>query len=90
MSQLKFITQYASVENPLDIDAYVAQGGFSGLREALTMPPKEVISAIKQSGLRGRGGAGFPTGVKWESVRGDAERYLVCNADEGEPGTFKR
>ena len=89
MSQLKFITQYASVENALDIDAYVAQGGFSGLREALTMPPKEVISAVKQSGLRGRGGAGFPTGVKWESVRGDAERDLVCNADEGEPGTFK-
>jgi len=89
MSNIQYITRFATLENPLDIDSFVAKGGFSGLHSALAMTPAEVISEVKRSGLRGRGGAGFPTGLKWESVAGDDERYLVCNADEGEPGTFK-
>jgi NADH:ubiquinone oxidoreductase subunit F (NADH-binding) len=89
MSNIQYITGFATLENPLDIDSFVAKGGFSGLHSALAMTPAEVISEVKRSGLRGRGGAGFPTGLKWESVAGDDERYLVCNADEGEPGTFK-
>lgn len=89
MRNLTFITQYASVDKPLEIEKFVENGGFSGLRAAIALSPQEVISEVKKSGLRGRGGAGFPTGVKWESVSGEGERFLVCNADEGEPGTFK-
>ncbi|MEZ4651169.1 MAG: hypothetical protein R3E97_20745 [Candidatus Eisenbacteria bacterium] len=62
----------------------------AALRKALALSPVEVIRVIKASRLRGRGGGGFPTGVKWEHTRGgDPERYVICNADEGEPGTFK-
>ena len=78
---------------PLDLAAYERAGGYQGLRKALGMTPAEVIETVKRSALRGRGGAGFPTGVKWSLVpRGaDAPRpkYLVANADEMEPGTFK-
>jgi NADH-quinone oxidoreductase subunit F len=74
-------------------DDYVAAGGGEGLRRALTLPPEEVSRQILDSGLRGRGGAGFPTGRKWASVADAASDgspvYLVCNAAEGEPGTFK-
>ncbi len=75
-----------------DLDAYLASGGGEGLRRAGAMTPVEVIAEVARSGLRGRGGAGFPTGRKWESVAQageDGDTYLVCNAAEGEPGTFK-
>lgn len=73
------------------IESYIADGGYEALRKALfEMSPEEVIEEVKASGLRGRGGAGFPAGVKWSFVPKDVfPRYLVCNADEGEPGTFK-
>ncbi|NCD19429.1 MAG: hypothetical protein EOL89_05540, partial [Actinobacteria bacterium] len=65
----------------------------TGIRAACTMGPETVIERVKESGLRGRGGAGFPTGLKWELARNapapDGRRYIICNADEGEPGTFK-
>lgn len=81
---------YGSV-NPLDLDGYLDHGGFAALRRCLTeLSPEEVIDAIDRSGLRGRGGAGFPTGAKWRITRralGDT-RYVVCNGDEGDPGAF--
>jgi len=73
------------------IAAYLERGGYRALRRALERPPAEIIEMVKRSGLRGRGGAGFPTGVKWGFVpqASGVPRYLLCNADEGEPGTFK-
>ncbi len=73
------------------IDRYLATGGYRGLRRALSMTPAEVIEEVKASGLRGRGGAGFPTGMKWSFVPQDTGRpvYVVVNFDESEPGTFK-
>ena len=76
--------------------SYEDSGGYAGLRKALTMPQDAVIAAVKDSGLRGRGGAGFPTGMKWSFIPQDAAtpgggnpKYLVVNADESEPGTCK-
>lgn len=76
--------------DPLDICAYEAHGGLAGLRKALAMSAEQIVEEVTQSGLRGRGGAGFPTGIKWKTVLGaDAEqKYIVCNADEGDSGTF--
>ena len=76
--------------DPKDIDQYIANGGYSGLARALNMHPEEVSQEVKQSGLRGRGGAGFPTGQKWEFCQRapGKEKYLICNADEGDPGAF--
>ncbi|MGH2660532.1 MAG: complex I 51 kDa subunit family protein [Actinomycetota bacterium] len=73
------------------VEEHVSAGGGQGLALALEWSPEEVIGEVKRSGLRGRGGAGFPTGAKWEAVRGDPcpTKYVVCNAAEGEPGTFK-
>ena len=72
------------------LDTYLERGGYEGLRKALSMSPADVIEAVKTAGLRGRGGAGFPTGVKWGFIPEDVRpTYIVCNADEGEPGTFK-
>ena len=70
---------------------WVERGGYAALRQALDMSPEEVVEVVKASGLRGRGGAGFPTGLKWSFMpRGDGKpHFLVCNADESEPGTFK-
>ena len=75
----------------IGLDGYLLAGGYRGLANALDVTPEEVIERVKASGLRGRGGAYFPAGVKWESARagGDEPRYLVVNAEEGEPGTFK-
>jgi NADH:ubiquinone oxidoreductase subunit F (NADH-binding)/(2Fe-2S) ferredoxin len=76
--------------DPTSLDDYLAQGGYKGLLRALDMKPEEVIQEVKDSQLRGRGGAGFPTGLKWTFCRnspGD-HKYLVCNADEGDPGAF--
>ena len=77
--------------DPEKIDEYIARGGYKALAKVLTsMTPEEVIGEIKGSGLRGRGGAGFPTGRKWESCRNAAGdiKYILCNADEGDPGAF--
>jgi NADH:ubiquinone oxidoreductase subunit F (NADH-binding) len=73
------------------LDAYRAAGGLRGLEAALALPPEGVIDVVAESGLRGRGGGGFPTGEKWRAIRevGTGERYVVCNAAEGEPATFK-
>ncbi len=77
--------------NLADLESYFSQGGYKPLKKALALKPAEIIEEVKKSGLRGRGGAGFPTGLKWSFIPKDAEgpRYLVCNADESEPGTFK-
>lgn len=75
---------------PLSVDDYRAHRGFAGLEKALEASPQSVIDQVKTSGLRGRGGAGFPTGIKWQTVA-DAEadiKYIACNADEGDSGTF--
>lgn len=74
-----------------DIDCYVANGGYEQLKKALTMSQVDVVNEVKASGLRGRGGAGFPCGVKWGFIKQDSPKpiYLICNADESEPGTFK-
>jgi formate dehydrogenase iron-sulfur subunit len=78
------------VIDPLSVDDYRAHGGFQGLERALTMTGAEICSEVTESGLRGRGGAGFPTGIKWKTVH-DAqadEKFICCNADEGDSGTF--
>jgi NADH-quinone oxidoreductase subunit F len=74
-----------------DIAAYIKAGGYQALKKAFAMKPEEVTAEVKRSNLRGRGGAGFPTGLKWSFIpKADPKpRYLVCNADESEPGTFK-
>ena len=79
---------------PTDMAAYEANGGYQGLRAALAQSPEDCLQVLKDSNLRGRGGAGFPTGMKWSFVpMGDkcspGHKYLICNADEMEPGTFK-
>jgi len=76
--------------DPENIDHYIANGGYEGLAKALRMKPQEVVDEVKKSGLRGRGGAGFTTGVKWQfchDAPGDI-KYVICNADEGDPGAF--
>jgi len=77
--------------NPKNIDDYIAEGGYGALARALSsMTPQEVIEEVKSSGLRGRGGGGFPTGLKWEAAR-EAEgspKYVIVNCDEGDPGAF--
>jgi NADH-quinone oxidoreductase subunit F len=74
-----------------DIGCYLQDGGYEELRKAFTMKPEHIVNEVKASGLRGRGGAGFPCGVKWGFIRpgGTKPVYLICNADEAEPGTFK-
>jgi len=76
--------------DPANIHHYIANGGYEGLSKALKMKPQEVIDEVKESGLRGRGGAGFPTGVKWQYCHDSpgTTKYIVCNADEGDPGAF--
>ncbi len=76
--------------DPLSLADYESERGFAGLRNALTLTPEEIVRAVTESGLRGRGGAAFPTGSKWQTVldAGDAQKYVVCNADEGDSGTF--
>ncbi len=86
------LTKYAFTPGGYTLDHYLKnQQGYEGLKKALAMTPDQVIDAVKASGLRGRGGAGFPTGLKWQFVdkKSPKPKYIVCNADESEPGTFK-
>ncbi|HXG87821.1 MAG TPA: NADH-quinone oxidoreductase subunit NuoF [Vicinamibacterales bacterium] len=86
------LTKYAFTPNGHTLDHYLKnQQGYEGLKKAVAMTPEQVIDAVKASGLRGRGGAGFPTGLKWQFVdkKSPNPKYIVCNADESEPGTFK-
>jgi NADH:ubiquinone oxidoreductase subunit F (NADH-binding)/(2Fe-2S) ferredoxin len=89
--QVKIGLRNCGFINPERIEEYIARGGYLALHKVLTgMTPEQVIGQVKESGLRGRGGAGFPTGVKWEFARsspGDI-KYVICNADEGDPGAF--
>src|SRR5690606_16388025 len=74
-----------------DIDCYMRHGGYETLKKAATMKPEEICKEVSDSGVRGRGGAGFPAGVKWSFLDRKSGKpiYLICNADESEPGTFK-
>jgi NADH-quinone oxidoreductase subunit F len=87
---LRLLRRVGSI-NPVSLDEYRAHGGYAALRRAIELGPEGVIRELKDSKLQGRGGAAFPTGVKWEAVARQPVRphYLVCNADESEPGTFK-
>jgi len=88
--QVRIALRNCGLIDPEDIRHYIAQGGYASLAKALAMKPEGVIEEVKISGLRGRGGAGFPTGTKWEFCRRapGGEKYLICNADEGDPGAF--
>ncbi len=85
------LSKYFGDAGARSFDGWTQRGGYEGLKKALTMTPETIIDEVKLSGLRGRGGAGFPTGLKWSFMpKGDGKpHYLVCNADESEPGTFK-
>ena len=88
--QQRIVLQNCGRIDPLSIEDYEASGGYQALRKALTLSPQEIINEVKISGLRGRGGAGFPTGLKWSfaaSAKSDI-KYIICNADEGDPGAF--
>ena len=91
-AEQRIVLERAGVIDPYSIDDYLTYDGYSALGHAVTeMTPQQVIDVLNKSGLRGRGGAGFPTGLKWSFVakaKGD-QKYVICNADESEPGTFK-
>ncbi len=88
--QRRLVLKNSGVIDPESLSEYLASGGYEGLKRALCLSPEEVIEEVKESGLRGRGGAGFPAGLKWEFTRQSEEhpKYLICNADEGDPGAF--
>ena len=89
--QTRIALRHCGIIDPTSIDAYIEEGGYEAIRKVLTtMTPEEVIEEIKVSGLAGRGGAGFPTWFKWNACRQAAgePKYLICNADEGDPGAF--
>ena len=88
--QVRIALRNCGIIDPENIKHYIANGGYTGLMKALGMAPETVIEEIKKSGLRGRGGAGFPTGLKWEFCRKapGTVKYVICNADEGDPGAF--
>ncbi|MFP4014639.1 MAG: NADH-quinone oxidoreductase subunit NuoF [Chitinispirillaceae bacterium] len=88
--QTKIVLRNCGVVDPLAIEDYICRDGYDGLAKALAMPPDQVVDEVKQSGLRGRGGAGFPTWLKWNLTRKSESdmKYVLCNADEGDPGAF--
>src|SRR3954462_15535865 len=88
---MKLLLDKADVEGIRFYDAYRKNGGYASVEKAFKMQPAEIVEEVKKSGLRGRGGAGFPTGMKWGFIAKPegVPRHLVCNADESEPGTFK-
>ena len=85
------LSKYFGDHDAIPLAGYRKRGGYDGLQKALSMTPAEIVDVVKVSGLRGRGGAGFPTGIKWSFMKpGDGKpHYMCCNADESEPGTFK-
>ncbi|MBI2958344.1 MAG: SLBB domain-containing protein [Chloroflexi bacterium] len=89
--ECRIVLRNCGIVDPASIESYRAHGGFQALRKAKQLTPDQVVQEVKRSGLRGRGGAGFPTGMKWElAARSPGEaHYVICNADEGEVGTFK-
>ena len=84
------VTRLAGRINPVDLDEYCANGGFSALKRAFELKPENVVEEVKKGGLRGRGGGGFSTGMKWGflAAKNTPEKVLICNADEGDPGAF--
>ena len=88
--QVRIALRNCGFIDPENIDEYIVRDGYAALGQVLASDPKETIDLIKKSGLRGRGGAGFPTGLKWEIAAGNKadQKYVVCNADEGDPGAF--
>lgn len=88
--QVRIALRNCGIIDPEKIEHYIARGGYQALSKALDMSPEKVIEEVSASGLRGRGGAGFPTGMKWQFCRRSpgTEKYLICNADEGDPGAF--
>lgn len=88
--QCRVVTEHAGELNPEDIVDYIAHDGFKAMAACLKQTPEQIIEEIKASGLRGRGGAGFPTGQKWAVTRASADpiKYIICNGDEGDPGAF--
>jgi formate dehydrogenase iron-sulfur subunit len=88
--QQRLTFQRVGIVDPASVEDYVKHGGYQGLRRALSMAPADIVQAITASGLRGRGGAAFPTGIKWKTVHDQqtAQKYVTCNADEGDSGTF--
>jgi len=88
--QQRIILENNGIIDPTNIEDYLAVGGYSAMEKALfDMEPEQIVDQIKRSGLRGRGGGGFPAGIKWETCRRhEGERYVVCNADEGDPGAY--
>jgi NADH-quinone oxidoreductase subunit F len=88
---IRSLTNNCGQGHPTSLADYRARGGYAGLKKTLTMPPQDVLAEVKAAGLVGRGGAAFPTGVKWEGAANapGQPKYIVCNADESEPGTFK-
>ncbi len=89
-NQIPIATEHRGIINPVDLEEYLKRGGFNGLKKALAMQASEIIEEVKSSGIKGRGGGGFPTGIKWEIVSRQiaAVKYLICNGDEGDPGAF--
>lgn len=89
-SQQRLTFERVGITDPVSVAAYEAHGGYEGWRRACAMSPAEIVQAITDSGLRGRGGAAFPTGIKWKTVleQSAAPKYIACNADEGDSGTF--
>jgi formate dehydrogenase iron-sulfur subunit len=90
VGQQRLTSARLGIVDPASLDDYVAHGGYAGLAAALGMAPREVVRAVTDSGLRGRGGAAFPTGIKWQTVLDQTagQKYIACNADEGDSGTF--
>ena len=88
---VRILTSNCGQGHPISLADYTSRGGYTGLKKALMMTPQDVLAEVKAAGLVGRGGAAFPTGIKWEGAAKAAGRpkYIVCNADESEPGTFK-
>ena len=91
MAERRIVLQHCEAIDPKNVASYIHRGGLEALKKARKLGPEKVIGEVKSSGLRGRGGAGFPCGSKWEMARSakSREKFLICNADEGEVGTFK-
>ncbi|RMD98886.1 MAG: NADH-quinone oxidoreductase subunit F, partial [Calditrichaeota bacterium] len=92
MSHKKILLNFERNGKSHTLQSYLERGGYKTLKEKIpSLSPGEVLEEVKKSGIRGRGGAGFPAGVKWSFLPKDSDKpvYLICNGDEGEPGTFK-